>query len=167
MPCALRISEASAMAMHSMALLSLNPSRSLSTKAIASCFGLSEAHLSKVLQRLVKVGLLRSVRGPKGGFSVARNPRQMTLLEVFEAIEGPTQEAECVFGVPLCDGQTCILGRVMADANALLVGHLERTNLEEIGKVFLDGRIEVPPGFGDEPGDPEGNPAGTEDTEVR
>lgn len=139
------------MAMHSMALLSLNPSRSLSAKAIASCFHLSEAHLSKVLQRLVKVGLLRSVRGPKGGFSVARHPSQVTLLEVFETIEGPTQEAECVFGVPLCDGQTCILGRVMADANALLVGHLERTNLEEISKVFLDGRIDLPPGFGDDP----------------
>ncbi len=144
MPCALKISEAASMGMHAMGLLALAPGRPLSTKEIATCFTLSEAHMSKVLQRLVKVGLLRSVRGPKGGFSLAGDPDRTTLLEVFEAIEGKMEESSCLFGVPLCDGQSCILGSVMARANLMLMDHLSKTSLTEISKVFLDGRITLP-----------------------
>jgi Rrf2 family protein len=144
MACALKISEGSSLAMHAMGLLALRPAKPLPVRAIAGCFHVSEAHLAKILQRLVKVGLLRSVRGPKGGFSLARAPAETTLLEVFTAIGGRVEGADCLFGVPLCDGQSCILGKVMADANRLLYDHLTRTNLEEISRVFLDGRIELP-----------------------
>ena len=145
MPCALRISEASSIAMHAMGLLALEPGRPLSARAIAGCFHVSEAHLAKILQRLVKVGLLRSVRGPKGGFSLARDAAGTTLLEVFTAIEGPVESVDCLVGVALCDGQDCVLGKVMVEANQLLLDHLTRTNLKEISKVFLNGRIEIPP----------------------
>ncbi|MGD8375051.1 MAG: Rrf2 family transcriptional regulator [Acidobacteriota bacterium] len=144
MACALRVSDASSMAMHAMALLALEPGTSLSTRAIASCFGISEAHLSKVLQRLTKVGLVRSVRGPKGGFSLARNPENITLMEVFTAIEGPVESSGCVFGVSRCDGTSCVLGSVMADANRMLLDHLARTDLRTVSAVFLDGRIKLP-----------------------
>ena len=144
MPCALRISDAASIAMHAMALLALDPRKPLTTRAIAGSFHASEAHLAKVMQRLVKIGLVRSVRGPKGGFTLARDPGSMSLLEVFTAIEGPVGSVDCLFGVPRCDGQNCILGKVMAEANQLLVDHLTRTNLKEISKVFLDGRIELP-----------------------
>jgi len=143
-PCALKISDAAAIAMHAMGLLALDPAGSLSTRSIASCFNISEAHLSKVLQRLVKVGLVRSVRGPKGGFSVAKDPGDVTLLEVFEAIEGPAEPADCVFRVPVCDGRACVLGSVLADANEMLRRHLATTSLRQISRVFLDGRIALP-----------------------
>lgn len=149
MTCALRISDASSMAMHAMALLAVEPEASLSTRSIASCFHISEAHLAKVMQRLVKVGLVTSVRGPKGGFSLARDPGSVTLLEVFTAIEGPVESSGCVFAVPQCDGTTCILGSVMAEANRMLLDHLSTTDLRSISKVFLDGRIRLP--FGPPP----------------
>lgn len=144
MACALRISDASSMAMHAMALLAVEPEASLSTRSIATCFHISESHLAKVMQRLVKVGLVTSVRGPKGGFSLARDPRRITLLEVFTAIEGPVGATGCVFAVAQCDGISCILGSVMAKANHLLLDHLSSTDLETISKVFLDGRIQLP-----------------------
>jgi Rrf2 family protein len=144
MTCALRLSEAAGMAMHAMALMALEHGRSLSAKSIASCFHVSEAHLSKVLLRLVKVGLLRSVRGPEGGFSLTRHPEDIKLIDVYSAIEGTPEAAGCAVAVPGCDGQSCILGRVMVDANRMLIDHLSRTSLDAIGKVFLDGRVDLP-----------------------
>ena len=96
---------------------------------------------------------MRSVRGPKGGFSLVGDPTKTNLLEVFTAIEGPVESTHCLFSVELCDGQGCILGRVMIEANELLLNHLSSTSLKEISKVFLDGRVELP--FDQKPSDTE------------
>jgi Rrf2 family protein len=58
--------------------------------------GVQESFLSKILQRLVHQGLLVSQRGSGGGFVLNRAPDQITLLDVVEAIEGPTQLNHCV-----------------------------------------------------------------------
>ncbi len=84
MACALRISEAASLALHATGLMAINPGKPMSTKVIAQSFEVSEAHLSKVLQRLGKVGLLNSARGPRGGFTLARDPKDINLLEVFK-----------------------------------------------------------------------------------
>lgn len=46
-------------------------------------------YLLKILQQLVKANLLRSKRGPRGGFSLARPAKKITLLQVIEAVDGP------------------------------------------------------------------------------
>ena len=46
-------------------------------------------YLLKILQQLVKANILRSKRGPRGGFSLARPPQKITLLQVIEAVDGP------------------------------------------------------------------------------
>jgi Rrf2 family protein len=143
-PCALKISEAASLAMHSSGLLAAQPGKSLSTKEIASVFGVSEAHLSKVLQRLVKAGFLDSVRGPKGGFSMAKEPHEITLLEVYEVTEGPIEPSDCLFGLPLCNGADCVLGRVLTDANEKLWKYLSETTLADINPVFKHERFQVP-----------------------
>jgi len=135
MPCALRISEAASLAMHALGYLAAHGDQPVSARVIASRFSVSEAHLSKVLQRLVKTGLLRSVRGPKGGFSLTRTPESVPLLEVFEAVEGPIDPSSCLFGEPVCDGDTCILGRVVREANRMLSEHLARNTLADVGAV--------------------------------
>jgi Rrf2 family protein len=130
--------------MHAMGLIASRGDGSLSVRAIAARFKISEAHLSKVLQRLAKVGLLTSARGPKGGFSLARPAEEVTLLDVFEAIEGPMTPTSCLFGEPVCDGSDCILGRAMVEANALLHDRLSTTTLAELAQIFGD---DPPPGI--------------------
>ena len=135
---------AASLAVHALGLMALKPDQPLSARSIARSFNVSEAHLAKILQRLVKVGLLHSVRGTKGGFTLAGSSEETTLLEVFTAIEGPLAQPDCEFGVPLCDGRSCVLGNVVAEANQLLLDYLTRTSLRESSRVFLDGRIELP-----------------------
>jgi len=88
MPGVLRISEAASLGMHAMVLLASDRGRVLSAHEVAARLNASEAHLSKVMQRLGRAGLVQSVRGPRGGFSLARSPDAVTLLEVYEAALG-------------------------------------------------------------------------------
>jgi Rrf2 family protein len=46
-------------------------------------------YLLKILQQLVRANVLRSKRGPRGGFSLAKTPNKITMLEVIEAVDGP------------------------------------------------------------------------------
>jgi Rrf2 family protein len=65
-------------------------------EAIARATDLPAAYLAKLFQELGKHGLVRSVRGPEGGFSLTRDPSGISVLEVIEAIEGPVFTGECL-----------------------------------------------------------------------
>jgi len=108
------VSEAASLALHTLTLLAAAPMRVFTTKQIASSLHASEAHLSKVLQRLGKVGLVRSARGPKGGFMLGKAAEAITLLETYESIDGPLQPKTCLLRTPVCknSGQ-CVLGGLL------------------------------------------------------
>jgi Rrf2 family protein len=128
----LRVSEAASMGLHAMALLAVDPERLLSTREAASLLGVSEAHLAKVFQRLARVGLVDSIRGPKGGFLLARQPSTITLLEVFEAIEGPIVVRACLFSSRLCDGENCIFGHLLESVDSEAKDYFGKTKLSEV-----------------------------------
>jgi len=69
---------------------------------LASALRASEAHLSKVLQRLARAGMVTSVRGPKGGFLMARDAAEVSLLDVYVALDGPVAEETCLLAKPAC-----------------------------------------------------------------
>ena len=64
------------------------PDRPVPSHEVARERDLPERFLLKVLMPLVSIGILRSVKGPNGGYSLARPPKDITLLEVIEAVEG-------------------------------------------------------------------------------
>ncbi len=55
---------------------------------ISNEYGVSVWYLLKVLQQLVRTGVLRSKRGPRGGFFLARRAEEITLLQIVEAVDG-------------------------------------------------------------------------------
>ena len=59
------------------------------SQSIAKKYNIPLEYLLKILQQLVRANILRSKRGPRGGFNLARSPKKITLLEVIEAVEGP------------------------------------------------------------------------------
>jgi Rrf2 family protein len=69
--------------------------RASSAKDIADCYGIPLPLLSKVLRTLVHEGLLTSEQGANGGYKLAREPRDISALEVIRAIDGPIILTHC------------------------------------------------------------------------
>ena len=76
---------------------------SVSAKDIADTYGIPAQLLAKVLQRLAKVGLLRSHAGTNGGYALSRPPEKITAFEVIGAIDGPLFITSCETGPHACD----------------------------------------------------------------
>lgn len=127
----LKISEATSLALHTMALLAGRGGRRFSNREVAEIIGSSPAHLSKVMQRLVKAGLLNSMRGPAGGFSLAREPEAITLREIYEAIEGPLVPQGCLLHTPICGGENCVLGGLVEKIDSQVRDYLTNTRLSQ------------------------------------
>lgn len=130
----LKISEAASIALHTMYYLSVNEDRLISTKEIAIVFCVSENHLAKVMQRLVKVGLVSSIRGPKGGFKLGRDKNGITLLEIYETIDGAIELGDCLFSSRACDGENCILGELVKNINKQVRDTFAQKKLSEFTK---------------------------------
>jgi len=129
---ALRVSEAAALAIHTALILSGRPDRWVTAGELAQELHASRAHLAKVLQRMGKAGLVGSVRGTNGGFKLAARGEAVTLLEVYEAIEGKLEPPACMLSRPICTGTECALGGLMTRLNQELRDHLERVKLSEL-----------------------------------
>ncbi|MBN1424090.1 Rrf2 family transcriptional regulator [Candidatus Fermentibacteria bacterium] len=133
----LAISDAASLELHATMLLARSPANELvSTHALADELEVSEAHLSKVLHQLLRAGLLWARRGPRGGFRLGRSPEDITLLDVFEVIEGPLPTTHCLLGRPRCDGQSCVLGGLLETIQETVRSYLSSTRLSR----FRDGR---------------------------
>ena len=136
----LKISDAASLALHTMVLLAANSERLVSNKEIAGVLHVSEAHLSKVLQRLAKVGLVHSIRGPKGGFRLGKSSADTTLLEVYEAIEGPLLSCNCLLDTRICSENHCILGSLLHEINVQVKDYLAKTTLNRLVSVYKTRR---------------------------
>jgi len=134
----LRVSEAASLALHTAALLAARDDEILSAHEIAGELGVSQAHLAKVMQRLGHVGLVSAVRGPKGGFRLERPADEVTLLEVYEAIEGPLAPPSCLLGRKVCIGGNCILGNLVALVDEQVRRHLTTTHLSDLAELYGD-----------------------------
>ncbi len=74
-----------------------------SAKDIAESYGIPSEALAKILQRLVKAGLLISQHGTNGGYTLARSPKTISAFEVIRAIDGPLFITSCITVRGECD----------------------------------------------------------------
>ncbi len=131
----LKISEAASLALHVAVILAANPDKLIPTKEFASMLEASEAHLSKVLQRLDRAGIVNSTRGPKGGFKLDKPGDEITLLDVYEAIDGELSPSNCLLNKNLCNGN-CIMGDLVGKLNMLVKDYLSTTKLDSLTSTF-------------------------------
>jgi Rrf2 family protein len=137
MACILKISEAASLALHTVVYLATQHDGLVSTKQIARVLHASEAHLSKVLQRLARVGIVSSIRGPKGGFALHKPADAISLLEVYEAIEGPLALNNCLGDHPSCSGKQCVLGTLIGNIHDQVSKYLSKTTVSKLNRTYL------------------------------
>lgn len=70
--------------------------RVVNTKEIAEEYNIPVELLAKVLQTLAKSGLIESHNGPKGGYLLGKSPREITIAQVLENLEGPLGIMDCL-----------------------------------------------------------------------
>jgi Rrf2 family protein len=128
----IQISEAASLALHSMVMLGSTPERSLTVKEMTARTGVSEAHLSKVMQRLAKAGLVKSTRGPKGGFVLGDNGLSTSLLAIFETIEGPIRNGGCLLPTQECPFRECLFGGLLGRMTAEFKEYMKNKTLGDM-----------------------------------
>ena len=113
------LSEAASIGLHAMVLIAQSE-KLIKVTDIARITGASKNHLSKVMQRFVKDGLIKSTRGPSGGFLLNKNAGDITLLDIYESVEGEISNISCPLNDQVCntnskvstvDGQSCPFGK--------------------------------------------------------
>ena len=73
-----------------------NPGFKFSMKQISETQHIPQNYLAKVMRRLVNRGILRSKVGPEGGYMLRKLPHELSLREVYEAIEGEIRIVDCM-----------------------------------------------------------------------
>lgn len=126
--------------LHAIVILALEPDKCLSTHQIAKAIGTSEPHLSKVLQRLNKSGLIKSVRGPGGGYQISCNPKTTRLFPIFEALGGPFVPRGC--SLDGCKKAGCFIGGMMDELTFAFLRYLKSRHLSDLMR-YYSGSIPV------------------------
>jgi Rrf2 family protein len=124
------LSEAGSIAIHSMVLIAKSEG-SLNVIKIAETTDASKHHVAKVLQRLAKDDFLDSNRGPHGGFKLKRPADQISLLEIYEAIEGKILVSSCPMENPICPFDKCIMGNTITHMTQQFKNYLDTQKLSD------------------------------------
>lgn len=101
-------------------------------RLLADTLGTSSGFLTQVLKPLVDSGVLSSSRGPRGGYRLETPPEDLTMLEVIEIVEGPTDDGRCVLEKAECPRrELCALHDAWMNARAALIETLSDTPVIE------------------------------------
>ena len=104
-----------------------------SAKEIARTYGIPTELLAKILQKLVKRGLLISQQGAEGGYALARDPATVTAFEVIKAIDGPLLITSCVTAHGDCNqALTCTVKEPLGKVNEIIVKALNSVTISSL-----------------------------------
>ena len=101
--------------------------------SVATFYGISAAHVARVVNLLARLGYVRSIRGIGGGIELARRPEAVPLGDVILAFEGNMHLLECVSAENVCVIESfCRLKKVLAEAERLQLEYLKSQTLADV-----------------------------------
>jgi len=134
----LRLSTKSRYATRMLVYLAINGrERPANTAEIAQAEGISKDYVEQILSRLRTAGIVTSHRGIKGGFSIASDPKEITIKKIVELTEGEISVAPCLKSD--CNRATqCATQVVWSALNDSIEKTLEGFTLEALCKLYKE-----------------------------
>lgn len=102
-----------------------------SLDAICATRELPKQYLTKIFASLTKAGLITPIRGKHGGYELAREPGQISILDVMEAVEGPLAVNFCQYAPPRCEEYQCPLRKVWTELQGVIHDKLANFTLAD------------------------------------
>jgi len=107
----------------------------LALRDVAERQQVSVHYLEQIFARLKAAGLVRSMRGARGGFTLARPPAEIKLSEVIQAVEGPIAPVPCVDDPAVCQwAGVCAVRDVWVEMGAAMIQALESKSLQDLAE---------------------------------
>ncbi len=111
---------------------------------VAAAGEIPAAFLGKIFQDLVRARLLRSAKGPHGGYALARPPEAVSLLEVKDAIDGTADLERCAVGLVRCsDEMPCPQHEIFKPLRKAIRQYLAGTTLADMAKAAAQKRLQI------------------------
>ena len=130
-------STATAYALQALAALPEDGSYTLA-KDLSEELQLPGPYLAKILQSLAQTSILESLRGPRGGFRMARPAHRITVGDVVAALEGPDAFSGCVMGFPTCSCENpCPLHDAWSQVKAHMDSSMTQSTIRDLQLVRL------------------------------
>lgn len=109
-------------------------------KDICRKAGIPEPYARKTFQALVQSGFLKAVTGPGGGYSLARDPKITTVMDVVDAVEGKNNYSQCMMGLAACNDQKpCSLHFVWLKLKGQMIDALRSRTLSDLSESLRAG----------------------------
>ncbi|MGO9094418.1 MAG: RrF2 family transcriptional regulator [Bryobacteraceae bacterium] len=106
-------------------------------KQIAAQEGIPAHFLAKILQQLARQGLLRSSKGPTGGFMLRTSPKEITLLQLREALDGLNDFQKCASGLAECTNDSaCSMHDSWTVLRSRIMDYLEQTTIADLASAL-------------------------------
>ncbi len=120
--------------------ISLNQPKLIRAVDIAKDLKVPYHFLAKVIQKLVKAGILRSKRGKKGGLTLKKSPEKIKLIDVVIALDGEEIFKNCVLGLPNCsDKNPCSVHDYWKNIREQIRQMLSERSIQEL----LNGAVKI------------------------
>ncbi len=94
---------------------------------------ISERYLEQILTPLKIAGLVRVIRGARGGFTLAKPPSEVRLIDIIQTMEGSTAPVDCVDDAQICSrSDSCVTREVWTEIKEAIDTVLESTTLQDL-----------------------------------
>ena len=130
MPKVLNFSNAMTIGVHSLIILA-RKNKPINAIKLADRIGSTKFHVAKVLQRLVKDGILNSMRGPTGGFTLNKPPSEIRIFDLYRSIEGEIDYGECNHTNPVTPIDKCIRETIVKKMTNDFVNYLKEHSVAD------------------------------------
>ena len=128
-------SKACEYAIRAMTYLARHSDRMCLAKEISSSEEIPHYFLSKILQSLAREGLLKSTKGPGGGFQLAKSAKSITLYHIKKAVDGVNDLEECAVGLARCNDEVpCPLHDTFQPLREQIKQYLKETTLADMAQ---------------------------------